>query len=335
MKPQAIDLCAGAGGASIGFASAGFDVLGVESDDDAVETHRLQVGPCDQGDIREWHPHAGYRASVVGGGVPCQSFSQSGKRLGLLDPRGDLYLEVIRIARENCAEAVWIENSAGITTWRDAEGRQASTVISDAFRENGWLVQSTVLDAAEYGVPQHRRRWIMVGFQERVHFDAFQWPEATHGAQLTARHPYVTVREALRPWLEDPDAPDASTLDMPSPTITAGGTRSGGRHTGGAEPLANAKPRKSLLGALGKAGLLDRPATTVSCDPRLSVAGHRVRQQAGAVRLLPVHCQVLQGFPAEMKFSGKKGSQHAQIGNAFPPPLADALAQSLWAALGF
>ena len=93
---RAIDVCAGAGGLSLGLQLAGFDVLGVERDGPAVEVHRRHVGPCELADVETWHPSE--PADLVAGGPPCQPYSDAGKRLGLYDPRGSLFRHLVRIA---------------------------------------------------------------------------------------------------------------------------------------------------------------------------------------------------------------------------------------------
>ena len=89
----------------------------------------------------------------------------------------------------------------------------------------------------------------------------------------------------------------------------------------------------NVTAELDAAGLADRPATTVQGDPRLAVAGHHNRQQNGAVRLTVEQCALLQGFPAGWTWTGNKGSQHRQVGNAVPPALAEAMGRAVRAAL--
>jgi DNA-cytosine methyltransferase len=274
---KAIDICAGAGGLSLGLHRAGFDVLGVERDPEAVEVHRRHVGPCELADVTEWHPSG--PADLAAGGVPCQPFSAAGKRLGTFDPRGSLFRHLVRVAVEADARAVLLENVLGLWTWRSGEAFRA---IVDCYREAGFEhVVHVVLDAADFGVPQHRRRLFVIGFRERVRFE---WPLPTHGPSLWARRPWVSVREALGlgpgtrrsgplPWAKpgsvqgmrmiDVDRPgyaigaktQPDLLDGPGPTVTTNIW-----HQGSSERESQRKGT-SLARRLS---MLDRPAPTIT-----------------------------------------------------------------------
>ena len=169
--PRALDICAGAGGLSLGLTRAGFDVLGLELDPDACDTHRRHVGPCEAADLRTWHPPTS--CVLCAGGIPCQPFSMAGARLGLDDPR---YLapDFLRVAREAEAQAILIENVRGLV--RDARAFRAVLDLCEAEYHVAW----TVLDAADYGVPQHRDRLFVVGFRDPLARARFRWPVATH-----------------------------------------------------------------------------------------------------------------------------------------------------------
>lgn len=351
----ALDICAGAGGFSLGLQRAGFQVFGLELDPDACDTHRRHVGPCKRVDVRTYHPRA--RFALVAGGVPCQPFSMAGERLGVEDPRY-LVPDFLRIAREAHAEAVVIENVRGLV--HDA---RSFRIVLDAV-EAEWLTTWTVLDAADYGVPQHRDRVFIVGFRDAGARAAFRWPMPTHAPPGTMfGAPYVTVRQALAL----PSTLSFSPLDQPAPCVTAtehksamNGTQPMKRRRRASERLSDAlgaldqpaptvranayheapdpvrasrRPMANVAAALEEAGLADRPATTVQADPRVAVAGHHDRQQNGAVRLTPEQCALLQGFPAGWQWTGNKGSQHRQIGNAVPPALAEAVGRSILNAL--
>lgn len=312
----ALDLCAGAGGLSLGLQRAGFSVLGVELDPDACRTHARYVGPCVRADLREFKARG--PVDLVAGGVPCQPFSMAGKRGGLFDPRGQLYRELLRIAAEVGARAVLVENVRGALTWREPTSRKAAVQVwREDFEAAGWRVDWRLLNAADYGVPQHRRRVFLVGLRQ----GRFTWPPPTHGVGLFGR-PYVTVRAAL--GLEGEYAtglkPGARGrqgmryLDVDAPGWTVGAK-------GNADLLARRRDA---------ARLLDRPATTINCDSRLLPAGHHDTMNSGAVRLDAAQMAALQGFPAGWEW-GANASR--QIGNAVPPPLAEAVGRAVAQAL--
>ena len=294
---KVIDLCAGAGGLSLGFQRAAFDVHGVELDADACATHRENVGPCDESSLWDWSP-AG-PVDVVAGGLPCQSHSGAGKRTragraGTGDARGQLYVPFLRIAREAGARAVLIENVRDIRTSPSETHGTALCEIMAAIEASGFShVASVLLNAADYGAPQARKRLFIVGFRNADEAARFRWPAPTHSrdAQLFGLAPWSTVREAL----------------------------------GEITPATEA--------ALSAIGLIDRVSTTIDTTGQLSTAGYHSTNKAGAIRLPVESFAALQSFPPLFVWHGTKTSQHRQVGNAVPPPLAEALARSLHAAL--
>lgn len=294
---RAFDLCAGAGGLSLGLQRAGFDVLGLELDADAIDTHRRHVGPCEKADLRIYHPTE--QRDLTAGGVPCQPFSDAGKGLALDDPRY-LVPDFLRIAREAGSRAVLLENVRGLV-----KKPRAFRAVLDLF-EAEWLTTWTVLDAADFGVPQHRDRVFVVGFKDAAARARFRWPNPSHAAPGSLfGAPYRTVREAL------------SLGDAP---------RAVGRIEGASERLSEA------LGAL------DQPAPTIKTRvDEGRDAARPSRRPLGelnrAVRLSVEQCALLQGFPPGWTWTGNKGSQHRQVGNAVPPALAEAMGRAVRAAL--
>ena len=295
-------------------------------------------------------PHS---ADLVCGGVPCQSFSSAGDREGLDDPRGQLFRSLLRFAVEAGARVCAMENVRGLVHLG------ALPVILDAFTRAGFDPVYSLLNAADYGVPQNRVRLFVVGFRDPAARAAFRWPAPTHGApgNLLRLPPWVTVREALGlPPVEhrtgridgatgwngqrvlDPDAPSPavtsgtnsellSRLDRPAPTVKANIW-----HEGQSE-RASQRASGALAAEIAAASLAGRPGTTVDSTNRLSAAGHHSSNKVGAVRLTLRDCARLQAFPDDFDFVGKLGEQHRQVGNAVPPPLGEAVAKSIAAAL--
>ncbi len=353
---RALDLFAGAGGLSLGLARAGFEVLGVELDRDATRTHARHAGPVVRADVSRFSLAPSARFDLVAGGSPCQSFSLAGRRGGLADPRGQLWRHLLRLGAETRARALLLENVP-------AAAPLLLPVLLPLLEREGWRVCARVKDASAYGVPQRRRRLFVVGFREEAASSAWRWPVPTHGeGGLGLEASPVSVREALglagpyktgrregaKGWqgeryveVDRPartigasSAPDL--LDKPAPTVTASEARACGSRFGSRGGRAAPRHAGDILGAaLEQAGLLDRPATTVAAAAagRLPPAGHHERQLRGAVRLSVAQCAALQGFPPGWRWEGTKASQYRQVGNAVPPPLAEALGGAIGAAL--
>jgi site-specific DNA-cytosine methylase len=278
-----VEVCAGAGGLALGLHRAGWTGTGVEIDPDAAETHRRNVGPCITGDVTTTAaPHA---ATLVCGGVPCPDFSVAGKNLGLAGPSGQLFRDLVRFGVEAGARVLLLENVQGMV-WKGAH-----RVIEREFQRAGFRhTHHAMLCAADFGVPQNRKRVFIVGFTDAADSARFRWPAPTHGApgNLFGLPPWVTVREALglgggrsnRAGLRlapkgkggyggmrsiDPDAPgwtvstknnadllETSLLDCPAPTIDTTGSFNEG----------NGRVRSKMRAALAE--VLDQPAHTVS-----------------------------------------------------------------------
>lgn len=382
---------------SLGFKRAGWDVLGVERDGDAWHTHVNEVGPCRLADITEFRPAQDYDAVV--GGVPCQGFSMAGLRKG-----SSLFRELIRIGVEANARALMLENVEGMTSWRDkiptspTFGQTMPEIIEWEMACAGYVSQWRVINCADYGTPQARRRIIFVAFADTSDWYHWEWPTESHGENR--KRPWVTVRDALgltgewRKGLKDGASPASpqgmryldvdkpattvahvgellSPLDLPSPCITATehksaknfGARGGKtkpRHalerlqvaldrpapvisaTGHDTARDKNRPSRRPIAEL-RAALLDAPSPTVKANSGHEGTSERATQRPSgeiaaalsdhAMRLGPAELAKLQGFPPGFRFHGPKTAQYRQIGNAFPPQPAEALARALADAL--
>jgi DNA (cytosine-5)-methyltransferase 1 len=206
-RPTAIDLFAGAGGLSLGFEQAGFDVVAAaEIDPVHCAVHEFNFPRCTSicadaskltgADIRKAANLGSAPVDVVFGGAPCQGFSLMGKR-ALDDPRNSLLLDFVRITSQLKANYFVFENVKGITVGRH---KQLLDELVALFQESGYNVRLPykVLNAAEFGVPQDRQRLILMG--ARKGFALPEYPEV-----LGAAHVHV--------WDAIGDLPDISCFE--------------------------------------------------------------------------------------------------------------------------
>jgi DNA (cytosine-5)-methyltransferase 1 len=305
-----LEICAGAGGQSVGLEMAGFGhSLAVEIDRDASDTLRLNRPDwtVHEGDVREVDGRQYKGVDLVAGGVPCPPFSIAGKQLGADDER-DLFPEALRLVREARPAAVMLENVKGLASARFAPYRQS---ILDALDALGYDADWQLFNSSQFGVSQLRPRFILVAMR-RHHFKKFEWPR-TQGT------PPTVGQILLEPMSRDGwtgAAAWSKGANNIAPTVVGGSKKHGGADLG----PTRAKAAWLQLGVDGKGIANEAPNSDTPFDhtPRLT------NEMAALV----------QGFPPEWKFSGKKTSVYRQIGNAFPPPVAMAIGESIASALG-
>ncbi len=206
-RPVAIDLFAGAGGLSLGFEQAGFDVVAAaEIDPVHCAVHEFNFPRCASicadaskltaTDIRKAARLGTTQVDVVFGGAPCQGFSMMGKR-ALDDPRNGLLLEFVRLTRELKANYFVFENVKGITIGRH---RQLLEELVETFQANDYdvLLPYNVLNAADFGVPQDRQRLFLIGARKGLPLPQYPDPSTS---------PRTSVWEAIG------DLPEADSYD--------------------------------------------------------------------------------------------------------------------------
>jgi DNA (cytosine-5)-methyltransferase 1 len=304
-----LEICAGAGGQSLGLEQAGFSHLAaVEIDPHACETLRLNRPGWDVVRLDVHHfKGVDYRGvDLLAGGVPCPPFSIAGKQLGADDER-DLFPQALRLVEECEPAAVMLENVRGLSTARFARYREQ---VLDRLHELGYRTQWQVLNASEFGVPQLRPRFILVAMTQAAHAH-FAWPSPVGTPP--------TVGAALHDLMAAGGWPGAAAwarrADGIGPTLVGGSRKHGGPDLG----PTRAREAWLKLGVDGKA-LADAP-------PRATDPVHHVP------RLTLRMAAALQGFPPNWIIAGRKTAGYRQIGNAFPPPVARAVGRSIRAAL--
>lgn len=296
-----LEICAGAGGQSLGLEQAGFShAAAVEIDQDACETLRLNrqhAWKVVEADVHHFDGRPYRGIDLLAGGVPCPPFSIAGRQLGADDER-DLFPQALRLVRECEPMAVMLENVPGLSLARFAGYReQVLRQLDDLGYDADWQV----LNACEFGVPQLRPRFILVAMRPEV-YRYFEWPSAV-GAP-------PTVGEALGDLMAAGGWKGAEAWARQAngvgPTLVGGSRKHGGPDLG----PTRAREAWRKLGVDGR-GLADAPPAADAPAAHLP-------------RLTLPMAAAIQGFSPDWRFYGRKTAAYRQIGNAFPPPVAKA-----------
>lgn len=328
-----LDLFAGAGGLSLGFAWAGLaPVAAIEVVPDAactyaahhgVEVIRRDIGALSDQELRAFRDEV----RVVAGGPPCQPWSTGGRRRGDADSR-DGFPQFFRTLLAVRPEAFVCENVSGL------ESGSAAGYLRDLLRvfeeELRYDVQCKVLDAADFGVPQHRRRLFIVGTRDA---GVFEWPDATHGPHAPNR--WATAGDVLSS--EPIGQPNRSIVTYAKKPQLRPSPFDGLLFNGGGRPIDLGAPARTILASAGgnKTPFYDTLGIVPGYHAHLREGGEpRTGRVPGARRITVAECAALQSFPDGMVFAGARSSQYTQVGNAVPPLLAEAVGRSLRAALG-
>lgn len=303
-RPTTVELCAGAGGQALGYEQAGFEHLAlVEIDKHACATlsHNRPNWDVIQGDVSSFGgvPYKG--VGLITAGLPCPPFSVAGKQLGKHDER-NLFPAAIRLVDEIRPRAVMIENVRGFL---DAVFEDYRRFLKTELRKLGYETAWKLLQAADFGVPQLRPRVIFVALRPDL-TEHFSWPQPEVSAPKTVGSSLLDLMasngwEGANYW--------ASQANEIAPTIV------GGSHKHGGPDLGPTRARKAWasIGVDGLGIANEAPAADFEGMPRLTV-----RMVAR-----------LQGFPDNWHFVGGKTQSYRQVGNAFPPPFAHAVARQL------
>lgn len=332
-RPTAIELFAGCGGLSTGLLDAGYDVrLGVDVDAPSLvafeHNHAYRGTRSMQADVSKLTGEMLLKAAgldavdLLSGGPPCQPFSIAGRRLGLSDPRGHLIAEFVRLAGELRPRVVLLENVPALSTSHNGDVVKATQAELEAL---GYVVQWRILNAADYGVPQARKRLILVAIRD---IEEFSYPPVpTHsasGAGGFLRH--RTASDALK------DLPDVLAAD--------------GEDIPNHEPTAHS-PAMLATFALLEPGKRDPRSRHDRLHPERP--GYTLRAGSGNYSpMRPIHYEYdrvvsvresarLQGFDDSFVWpdSLSRLQQYRQVGNAVPPPLASAVGKHIAQVLGW
>lgn len=342
MHTKSISLFSGAMGLDIGLIQAGIDIqVGQDVDNSCIQTMLANGHSCIAGDIRNISADTilneiGLEPGepfLVCGGPPCQPFSTAGKRLGINDPRGSLFVDFVRIIEHTRPRFFVMENVKGLMSsmLKDGSGNNTNTKVLDIilkeFNKLNYKTVYGVLDAVNYGVPQFRERFVLIGSRDGE--DIFL-PAPTHfHVHQNPHYRWITLDKAIKD-IEDSFGECASFSDarlnylkmipeggnwrnLPESVVEdamGGAYKSGGGKVGFYRRLSYSQPSPTLVTSpVQKATMMCHPTK----NRPLSVAEYARIQQ----------------FPDDWSFVGSISEKYKQIGNAVPVGLSRAIGDML------
>ncbi len=336
-----VDLFSGCGGFSCGFEKAGHTcVLGVDHNQDAINTfalnHKKAKTYC--GDITKLSESALKKlinikkVDMVIGGPPCQGFSTVGRGESS-DPRNSLFLQFVKIVKWTKPKIIVLENVTGLLATKNEKTLKK---IYRSFEKLGFSLEARVLSSEQFGVPEKRRRTIIIGVQKGLGKPSF--PEKTHG--IGTRKKLVTVDRALsqiykrvRNFNHDVETAklknklDNQRLKHLPPGAGIRYERDEKKHLPKRlrydvnwDELREKRFRQAKLQRLNP----DQPSYTILTSRTMYIHPHENRY------LTAREAATLQSFPLGFKFTGSLTSQFRQIGNAVPVGLAYHLGMSVY-----
>lgn len=292
-KAVVLDLFAGCGGLSLGFEAAGFETIGYEMNPDAAATYNANMkGNCiiEKLNIDFQYPEA----HIIIGGPPCQPFSVGGNQNGVNDSRNGFpfFIDAIRKVKP---KIFMFENVRGLLY----SNKWYLEIIIEELKDLGYQIDFKLLNAVNFGVPQNRERFFLIG-----HNSEFNFPKE-EGFK-------VTVGDAISDLMK--------TTPLESKFLNE------------AQDAYIARYEKASKCVNPRDLYSDRPSRTLTCRNLSGATGdmHRVKLEDGRRRRILVReAARLQSFPDSFKFIGAETSKFNQIGNAVPPLLAYKIAVSI------
>jgi DNA (cytosine-5)-methyltransferase 1 len=361
-KLNVIDLFCGSGGLSYGFAKNDvFNVIcAVDNDADMINSYQInhsntKAFEMDVADFtgKFFEKNTSYKISnidIIVGGPPCQAYSTLGRaklstnnRDILEDPRGKLFQEYYRILKIFKPKLFIFENVRGLLSM--GKGQLVKQIVV-LFEELGYTVKLPVLNAMNYGVPQHRNRIIITGTLFKTEF---KYPESTHGNSPLL--PYLTLKDAFSdlPEIGNNDSADYYAIEPQNEYQKWLRKNSGSILTEHSYPKnsdrlikfmnivpeggnlmdipKDIRPQKSFNNSYSRLWW-NKPATTITSNfgaPSSARCVHPTSCRALTTR----EGARLQSYPDDYIFTGSKNSKNLQIGNSVPPLLAIALSNSV------
>ncbi len=299
-----VEICAGAGGQALGLALAGFThVALVEYETDYCKTLKSNRPEWNVicTDVHDFNGKPYQGVDLLAGGVPCPPFSIAGKQLGKDDER-DLFPEAIRLIKEIAPRAVMLENVRGFL---DAGFNEYRKDILRSIEMLGYDTQIQLLNASDFTVPQLRPRVVIVATRKDQNI-TFSYPKGNPGCAPTVGETLYDLMaenkwEGAKLW--------SKNANKIAPTLVGGSKKHGG------PDLGPVRARK----AWAELGVDGRGVANTAPEPGFG----------GMPRLTSRMMARIQGFPDTWTFGKKKTAACRMIGNAFPPPVAQAVGEKI------
>jgi len=298
-KLKFIDLFAGVGGMRIAFERNDCDcVFSSEWDVHAQKTYLENFKNMPHGDITSIDEKSVPDHDILVGGFPCQPFSSVGKRQGFQHPtQGTLFFDVVRILKEKKPEAILLENVVGLVN--HDKGNTFKLIKETLDNELGYEVETKVLDSADFGVPQHRRRIYIVGIKRgKGRKSNFKWPEVKKnevgiGKFIESHETGYSISKHLQnSYIYKLDDGRPQVVDKDSNF-----------------------PVKTLVSTYHKIQRL---------------TGTFVKDGETGLRLLSHNeCKAIMGFPKKFKFPVSRTQMYRQMGNSVAIPVVESIAKSI------
>ena len=316
-----IEVCSGAGGLSKGFIDEGFKPLLLNDNNKyCIETLRLNhpdvnIEKCSMVDL-DLEKYKEKNIDVLMGGVPCQSFSQAGKRKGISDERGKLIIHFIKMISILNPKVFIIENVQGLVTHN--KGKTIEMVIDEINKIGKYVVKYKVLNSNDYSVPQNRKRLIIVGVNEMIK-KTFNFPTP---------HEYKPVLKDV--LLNCPESPGAVYNQDKYDIMQL--VPEGGCWVDIPEEIAMEYMGKSYYSGGGKRGILKRLDMKKPCLTLLTTPSQKQTERCHPIETRPLQTLEyarIQTFPDNYEFYGSINQIYKQIGNAVPVNLSKALAKEV------
>lgn len=344
-KYNVLDLFCGAGGFSLGFVNAGFEVVaGIDNDKNALETYKYNFGH-DKSILLDLSKTLNFEdldkkinksIDVIIGGPPCQGFSVAGKRL-VDDPRNQLYKAYLDFIDRYQPKAVIIENVPSIMSLYSG---RISSEIKDDLEKKGYCMSIHKMNAAEYGIPQARKRVFFVGLKNQKTFN-FELLEKLPPSKM------VSSKMALDdlPLLDK--SPGGEILEYPSIAKNEfqKKMRKGSRKIYNHSAVIHKEETIRIVSLVPDGGNYKDLPKNLQNTRRVNIAwtrlnskkpsftidaGHNHHFHYKANRVPTVRESArLQTFPDKFVFVGGRVTQYRQVGNAVPPMLAEIIGSSL------